>query len=201
MKGPLSVLLLAAGESRRLGGMKPLLPFGQATLLEYQLDCLTALPEVGEVLVVLGHEPEGLLPLLEGRRGVRAVVHQGYGEGPASSLRAGLRELSLGVRAILIAAVDQPRPRWVLERLIAEHLQGQAAITAPVYEGRRGHPTLFAAALLPELLAISEGGRGLREVMSRHRGEVRDVELDTPAVLLDINTEEDYQAALRLLCP
>jgi molybdenum cofactor cytidylyltransferase len=129
------------------------------------------------------------------------VVNRDYRQGPASSIKAGLREVSPGAESILIMGVDQPRPRWVVERLVAEHLRAGAPITAPAYRGRRGHPTLFSAALLPELLAISEEKQGLREVMSRHRAEVRNIEFDTPAVLLDINTQQDYQEALRLLGP
>jgi molybdenum cofactor cytidylyltransferase len=167
--------------------------------LGYQLDSLSSVPDIGEVLVVVGHRHRRLLPVLEGRAGVRAAVNRDYRLGPASSIKAGLREISPGAANVLIMGVDQPRPRRVLEGLVAEHLRGSAPITTPAYRGKRGHPTLFSAALLPELLAISEERQGLREVMSRHRGEVHQVEFDPPAVLLDINTEADYQAALRLL--
>ncbi|MEE9202775.1 MAG: nucleotidyltransferase family protein [Dehalococcoidia bacterium] len=201
MNPSVSALLLSAGESRRLKGIKPLLPFPGGTLLSYQLDSLSSVPEIGEVLVVVGHRHRRLLPVTEGRQGVRAAVNRDYRLGPASSIRAGLREMSPGAENILILGVDQPRPRWVLEGLVAGHLRGGALITAPTYRGKRGHPTLFSASLLPELLAISEEKQGLREVMSRHRAEVHQVELDTPAVLLDINTQEDYEQALGLLGP
>jgi molybdenum cofactor cytidylyltransferase len=137
--------------------------------------------------------------LVEGRDGTRAVFNADYRLGRASSIRAGLREVSSDADGILIIGVDQPRPRQVLTRLVAEHLGGSAPITAPAYHGKRGHPTLFSAGLLPELLSISEGRQGLREVMSRHRAEVHNIEFDTPAVLLDINTPEDYQEALKLI--
>ena len=179
--------------------MKALLPFGEGTLLEYQIDSLSSVPEIAEVVVVVGHRHEKLLPLVEGRDGVSAVFNPDYQLGRASSIRAGLREVSPNADGILIIGVDQPRPSQVLEWLLAEHLGGSVPITAPAYRGKRGHPTLFSAALLPELLAISEERQGLREVMSRHRAEIRNIDFDTPAVLLDINIQEDYQAALKLL--
>jgi molybdenum cofactor cytidylyltransferase len=189
--------------------MKALLPFGEGTLLEYQIDSLSSVPEIAGVVVVVGHRHEKLLPLLEGKEGacpeldegVRAVFNPNYRLGRASSITAGLRGVSPGVDGILIIGVDQPRPRNLLARLVAEHLGGNAPITAPTYRGKRGHPTLFSTALLPELLAISEERQGLREVMSRHRAEIRNIDFDTPAVLLDINTPEDYQVALKLLHP
>ncbi|MDP6100859.1 MAG: nucleotidyltransferase family protein, partial [Dehalococcoidia bacterium] len=189
--------------------MKALLPFGETTLLEYQYSSLTSVPEISGVVVVVGHRHEELFPLVEGRAGacpgidagMRAVVNPDYRMGRTSSIRAGLREVLHHADGILIIGVDQPRPRTVLTKLVAEHLGGNVPITAPTYRGKRGHPTLFSATLLPELLAVSEEKQGLREVMSRHRAEVRDIEFDTPTVLLDINTQEDYQEALKLLVP
>lgn len=124
------------------------------------------------------------------------MVNEAYREGRASSLRAGAAALPDGADPIVVLGIDQPRPREVLAALLSAHREGGAPITVPVAQGRRGHPPVLAGSLLPELRAASEEGQGLRGVIAAHEGEVREVGLSSPIVLLDINTPEEYQEAL-----
>ena len=191
---PTAAILLAAGESSRMGTLKALLPWGEATLLEYQAAQLRA-SRCSEIVVVLGHEAGRLRAVL----GEETVVHNpDYRLGKTTSIRVGVGALSAEADAALILAVDQPRPAWLLDLLSAERGQTRAAITVPAHAGRRGHPPVFAASLFPELLALSEERQGLREVMSRHAAEVHVVEVDTPLVHVNLNRPEDYEAARAL---
>lgn len=199
----ITAILLAAGESARMTQAKQLLPWHGRPLLQYQIEQLQALPEVAEIVVVLGQDAEGLRPLVPEGAGpptVTVTVNVAYREGKSTSIQAGLRALSGLGEAILILAVDQPRPTSILRALVLAHLTNGPPwrITVPAYEGRRGHPPVFAASLVQELLATSEEREGLREVMLHHRGEVLDVPMDTPLVLTNLNTEDDYQKALAL---
>lgn len=184
-----------------MGETKTLLPFLGQTLLEFQIETLTAIPQIGQVLVVVGHRRQELLPLIQGKAKVRAVENPEYTSGRVSSIQAGLGNLSPDCAALLILGVDQPRPQPVIELLVREHLSGGSLITVPTYQGKRGHPTLFSSRLLPDLQAISEEKQGLREVMARYRGQTREVAVDSPTVLVDINTPERYQEALDLFTP
>jgi molybdenum cofactor cytidylyltransferase len=94
----------------------------------------------------------------------------------------------------VVLGLDQPRPASITRALLEAH--GDASITAPTFEGRRGHPVVLANALLPELRAASEEAQGLRGVIAAHEAEVREVAFETAQVLLDINTPEEYEAAL-----
>lgn len=188
-----NAILLAAGESSRMGSPKPLLPWGDATLIEYQLGELDR-SQVKTVVVVLGHEAQRVRPYVRGPK-AWAVVNKDYRQGPASSLRIGAKALSSEVEAVVILRVDQPRPHVIIDVLVAAHLAQRKPITVPVYEGRRGHPPVLSGRLVPELTAVTEESMGLRAIMRRHAAEIHEVPVNTPIVLLDINSPKDYESA------
>jgi molybdenum cofactor cytidylyltransferase len=189
-----SAIVLAAGESRRMGTPKPLLPLHGTTLLGYQLEQLASIEATGEIIVVTGHRAEDIEAVVRGRAKARAVRNAGYASGKASSVRCGAAAVAPYAAAIMLCAVDQPRPASVLRRLVEEHASGGAPITLPVHGGRRGHPLVFARALLPELLAADDATLGVRAILDRHAADVREVAFADPVVLVDINTPEDAKA-------
>jgi len=186
-------VLLAAGESQRMGRPKGLLSWGDATLIEYQLRRLLD-AGLDRVIVVLGHAWEQIAPLAGGEN-VEIVVNDRYREGRASSVRAGAGAVWDEDEAVLVLAVDQPRPATLLSRLLQAHRTGGGLITVPTFEGRRGHPALYSGALTPELRQVTEESQGLRALARAHARHVKEVPLDDPTVLLDINTPEEYQWA------
>ena len=188
-----AAILLAAGESARMGRPKPLLPWGEATLIEYQVQELRA-AGVDDIVAVLGHEADAVRPRVPD--GVRIVVNEAYLEGRASSLRAGAKALDDSASPAVVLNVDQPRPRDLLRTLLAAHGEAGAAITLPVYEGKRGHPVIVDGSLLAELRNASEEERGLRGIIAAHDDDVHEVEVQTSIARLDINTPADYERAL-----
>jgi molybdenum cofactor cytidylyltransferase len=203
-----SAILLAAGESTRMGRPKALLPWGNETLIEYQVGELRA-AGIEDIVVVLGHDADVIQHHVAG---ARTIVNDSYREGRASSLRAGASAIKDGADAVLVLSVDQPRPRKVHERLLTAHAGGGALVTVPACDGRRGHPVVVAETLLPELRAGTEAERGMHGVIERHEVEVRELafillqhesmanepDLTALMVLLDINTPEDYENALAI---
>ena len=195
-----AALLLAAGESRRMGQLKALLPWQGTTLLSHQLAALDA-AGIGRIMVVLGHRAAELQEVLRGERASRPnvawVVNPDYLRGKTTSLKAGLRTLSPHQpQTILILNVDQPRRPETLDYLLRQHQAAAARITIPTYRGKGGHPVLLDAALIDELLGITEETQGLRAVMQRHQAYIQRVEMATPEVRWDLNTPEQYRAAL-----
>ena len=190
-------LLLAAGESRRMGQLKALLPWQGDTLLGHQV---TALQEAGidRVVVVLGHQAERLRPLLEGRDGVEWVVNPDYLLGKTTSIRAGLAALKEeSVEALLILNVDQPRNAETVRFLLAHHRRSDFLITIPTFGGKGGHPIIVSPTLLGDLMAITEDTQGIRAVVTGHQERTQRLEVETAEVLWDLNTPEQYEAALR----
>ena len=195
-----AALLLAAGESRRMGQLKALLPWQGTTLLSHQLAALDT-AGVGCLMVVLGHRAAELQEVLQSekasRPGLDWVVNPDYLQGKTTSIKAGLRALSAyNPQTILILNVDQPRYPELLGYLLRQHRAAAALITIPAYRGKGGHPVIVDAALLDDLLGITEETQGLRAVMARHKAFTHRAEVDTPEALWDLNTPEEYRAAL-----
>ena len=188
-----SAILTAAGESRRMGRPKPLLPWRGATLVERQIEALRD-GGADEVVVVLGHRADEVAEYV-GRDGVRAVVNAAYREGKTTSIKAGLRAAAADAGAIMLLAVDQPRTAGIVAAVIGAHRASGALITSPRYQGHGGHPLVFDAALRGELSRVSEGRQGIREVFMAHRGDVNEFAMDDAMVRVDMNTPEAYAAA------
>ena len=194
---PAAAILLAAGESRRMGSLKALLPWQGWTLLAHQISSLR-LAGADPVVVVLGHQAGQLMPLVEGKEGVIWQVNPDYWQGKTTSIKAGLNALGPDQpSAILILNVDQPRSAETIEYLLQHHRDGGRSITIPRYRGKGGHPIVVDSALLDELKAIDEESLGVKAVVRRHQEATLLVEMDTPEVLWDLNTPDEYQAALR----
>jgi molybdenum cofactor cytidylyltransferase len=199
---PAAAILLAAGESRRMGSLKALLPWQGSTLLAYQIASLRQ-AGVDPVVVVLGHEsgrlkPEVEGPDVEGKEGVIWRVNPDYRQGKTTSIKVGLNALDPGKpSAILILNVDQPRSAETIGRLLLQHREGGRSITIPRYRGKGGHPLVLDSALLEELKSIDEESLGVRAVVRRHQDATLLLEMDTPEVLWDLNTPEQYEAAIR----
>lgn len=187
----IAALLMAAGESTRMGSPKPLLVWDGGTLIEYQV---RQLKEAGadHIVVILGHLAEQVQDLLASLD-VAVVINRRYKEGRASSVRAGAQSLKEGTEAVLVLSVDQPRPSSVVRQIVQTHKSAGSLITIPAYHGKRGHPTVFAGQLIGEMVKVTEENLGLREIVTRHSNEVATVELDSPLVVEDLNTPEDYQ--------
>ena len=190
-----------------MGRPKALLPWGESTLIAWQIGELRA-AGVDDVVVVLGHDAETIRPAVPDS--ARVVVNGGYKQGRASSLRVGAAALDDGADPIIVLNVDQPRPREVHERLLASHRESGALITAPVSDGKRGHPVVLSGALLNELREATEERLGLHGVLEAHASEVREhpfvmlahesmanaPDLTALMVRIDINTPQDYEDAL-----
>ena len=193
----LAVILLAAGESTRMKQPKQLLAWQGTTLLQYQVAQACGL-EATEVIVVLGERAGDLRPLTAGFPRARVIENDDYRSGKTSSIRAGLGAITSHAQAVMVLAVDQPRPAALLNTLVRQHLASGALISVPTYQGKRGHPPVFSTELMPDLLAISEERFGLREVLQRRESGIREVEIDSPLLLTNLNTDEDYQKALAM---
>jgi len=186
-----AAILLAAGQSKRMGAFKPLLPFGHKTVIECCLDYLEE-GGVDTLVVVLGHRADEVREKLKERRVIFALNPDPNSE-MGASIAAGLRALSASSAATLIALVDQPAvPPVVISTLIETWQQG-AHLIVPTWEGRGGHPVLVDLSFKPELLNLDAAG-GLRSLFDAHRHEVKRLPVNSPFIARDMDTWDDYLA-------
>ena len=191
----ITAIVLAAGQSRRMGQNKLLLPFGSSTVIGTIVGELSACPDVRDIVIVTGYEAERLAAHLRDQP-VRYVFNPAYAQSDMLvSIQSGLRALPSTVEAALIVLGDQPRlKREIVQRVV--EAAGPERLIVPSYQLRRGHPILIPRSLWASILALPPHAT-LREVIRANADRIHYVNVDDDSVLRDIDTPDDYQAALR----
>lgn len=188
----IDAIVLAAGESTRMGKPKPLLHFGDRTFLEQIIAVLNA-AHLDWITVVLGARAEAIVEAVD-LSDAGVVINKDYRNGQLSSLVAGLDNTSAETEAILLCLVDSPFITVdVVERVIATFRETRAPIVIPTCAGKRGHPSLFARPVFGQLrdAPLEEGAR---YVVRANQDKIVEVEIGEEAVIVGINTPEDYRS-------
>lgn len=183
-------LILAAGESSRMGSPKALLEFRSETFLDRLIRCLSA--QCSPVVVVVGHTPEVIRAGARSAADAVFVLNPQYQLGQFSSLQCGLRAIAREAEGVIFTPVDHPN---IEARTVTELIECGAAIAIPQYLGRHGHPVLFSRALIPEFLALAPDSDA-RMVFRSHASEIRYVDVADPGILDDIDDPEAYRRLL-----
>ena len=192
MQPMLSAILLAAGESKRMGKPKQLIPLGSSTILEQAIDNLLN-SAVDEVIVVLGYKAEEITKTIAAKP-VKIIVNPNYRQGMSTSIIAGLILVDSQAQAVMLALGDQPLvDSQTINRLIDEFYNRDKGIAIPTYQGKRGHPIIFAIKYKPELLEL-EGDIGGRQIIQCHPDDILEVAVDSKSVIADIDTRADYHS-------
>lgn len=194
MKSFVSVIILAAGESKRMGIPKQLMPLGHTSILKQTLN--NYLDSIAnEVIVVLGYRSSETIASLKGIP-VKVVVNENYRQGISTSIVAGLKLVSNSANGIMIALGDQPFIGGsIINDLIEIFGQVDKGIVLPVYKGEQGHPVIFSRIYEKELFSL-EGDFGGREIVARHPDHVKRVPIWSNSVIHDIDTLEEYYSTL-----
>jgi len=183
-------VILAAGESRRMGTQKLLLPFGDATVIESVV--LTALASrVDRVLVVLGADKDDVRKEIE-PFGIDFVVNDNFAEGMLSSVQAGFAALPPDAEAAVVMLGDQPfLPARVVDAVAEAFRRSGSGIVIPVHRGRRGHPILIGLKYRDAVLALDPAD-GLRRLIQAHAEDIFEAEVEDANILRDMDVPEDY---------
>lgn len=188
-------IVLAAGQSKRMGVQKLLLPFGGKTVISHIVDQLIE-SSVDEIYVVIGCQAERISSELSDRS-VSLVNNHNYKSGMLSSVRCGLNAIPQQCKTVLVALGDQPS---ITSRLIDQMLQTFASterqILVPLYDNKRGHPIIFSSAYRDEILTQYDD-IGLRGLLRTHKDDIFELPVQTPGVLSDMDYPEDYQRELQ----
>lgn len=196
MGSVIAAVILAAGESRRMGFPKALLRYRGRAFLEGALDAGWA-SGLDPSVVVLGRDARKILSSTDLTRAI-VVRNTQPDTGQIGSIRLGLEQLiNRPVDAAVVWPVDHPHVAVsTLERLIQGFRERHAAIVVPIHAGRRGHPVLFASTVFRELIDAPDG-MGARAVVRADPARVLEVPVDDAAVVEDIDTPEAYEDLIR----
>jgi molybdenum cofactor cytidylyltransferase len=186
----------AAGQSRRMGRAKLLLPIAGRPVLEHVLSALTSAPVAATVVVM--RPEDGALHEIARRCGAEAVIPAIAPQEMIVSIQHALRFLAKmhapsADDAWLLALADQPTlSPAVIEQLVIRWQTTSQSILVPVHDGKRGHPVLFGWSRVTEALALDEG-EGLNRLVRKAADTVEEVPVETSDIHVDLNTPEEYE--------
>lgn len=187
----ISAILLAAGESRRMGDFKQLLPYNGKPFVVCCADNLLA-SRIDELIVVTGHRDAEVRRVLAHHK-VKIVLNPNYKAGMSTSIQCGVQAINENSQALLIALADQPQiGAEVINQVIEAYEKTNASIVIPVYNNKRGHPVILQANLKDEILAITPEV-GLKQVVRAQAAKTLYVNVADEGVLLDFDYPEDYR--------
>ncbi|HHX74088.1 MAG TPA: NTP transferase domain-containing protein [Firmicutes bacterium] len=187
----ITAVIPAAGYSSRMGLLKPLLPLADCLVLEKTIRTFTACG-LKDILVVTGHKAELVAPVAR-RLGAVTVFNADYDRGMYASVQAAVRALPQHTEAFFFLPADMPAVTpATIKKLLAAFTEAAPDVAYPVHEGKRGHPPLISAKVCPAILQEEKPG-GLKVLLEEHAGIVREVPVEDPGILQDLDTEDAYR--------
>ncbi len=185
-------LILAAGESRRMGRDKALLNYRGRTFLETIIDNLIA-AGIEKITVVLGHHAETIRHAVN-LAAVTVVVNQNYQQGQTSSLQLGLAAAAAdSPEAVVLCLVDHPAISTEVIVALCERFQStHPPVLIPTHKGERGHPVVISQNLFPELLTLPPQDPA-NSVIRKYRDATQFVEIADSGILLDVDDQAAYE--------
>ena len=193
----LAGLILAAGESRRMGSPKALLDFEGETFLDRLI--LTLGSSCHPVIVVLGCEPQRIRAGLRSAELATFVTNPDYRRGQLSSLQRGLAAVPPEAAGVMFMPVDYPAVRPSTVAHIARRFQTRQPnewLVVPRSQGRHGHPVCLVCALIPEFLALADDAQA-RDVIRRRRERTAYEDVDDAGILEDVDDPESYARLMK----
>lgn len=186
-----TAIILAAGRSRRMGAFKPLLKFGESTVIDRSLQNFRD-AGVDDFVVVSGHREDELKKHLPSSV---VIVNNPDPDGEmSSSIVLGVQAVPSQSQAVLITPVDLPAvPPDVVTHLLTRWKAG-AKLVVPEHDARGGHPVLIDLAFRQELLNLNHQLNGLRGFFGRHEAGVVRLPVNSPYIARDMDTWDDYVA-------
>ena len=188
-------MILAAGESRRMGRPKLLLPFGEKTIIETVIESVIQ-SKTEKVLVVLGSGIEKIKEKIKNFP-LKIVVNPDFRKGMLSSVQRGFQVMPENTKAALLILGDQPSISTdIINKIIDAYKRTGKGIVLPVYKNERGHPVLIDMMYRGEVENLSPD-IGLRGTVYNHPEDILEVEVETPGILKDIDNMGDYEKELK----
>jgi len=191
----LSAIIPAAGFSSRMKDFKPLLPFGDKTIVEQVIDLFKA-SQITDIVVVTGHNHTELEPFVR-KAGALPVFNPDFESGMLSSIQKGVKNIRPENPGFFLLPVDIPAIRpSTIDCLIQKWLEAEDQILIPYFDDTPGHPPLIPSWLKPDILSLSSGST-LRDLFLSQTNRTMPVKVYDRGILMDADDKKGYEVVLR----
>lgn len=194
-------VILAAGESTRMGSPKALLKIKDKTFLEHIIQTIHDAGIVRKI-VILGHGAETIIQSIDSERiqkdfKVKFLINEDYKRGQLSSIQTAIKSLSKDAEAIMVFPVDRPLiSSKLLNQLVLTFNETKSPVVLPIHNVQRGHPVIFSVKVFDELLRAPYDV-GARAVVWAHHNEVKEVPTEEAGILINVDTPEMFEKNIK----
>ena len=186
----ISAILLAAGQSKRMGGENklvkkihgmPLIQLSVKNILNSSID---------ELIIVLGHQKEIIEKLINKNEKIKFVFNKNFESGMASSIKTGLDHLSNNTESFFISLGDMPMVNASIYNQLIKSKDSKEIIV-PTYKGQQGNPVLFSESMKEKIIEIT-GDAGAKKILNLNKNKILNIEINDHCVIRGFNTQDDF---------
>jgi molybdenum cofactor cytidylyltransferase len=186
----ISAILLAAGQSKRMGGENklvkniqnlPLIKYSVKNILDSSID---------ELVVVLGYQKQIIEKLIDNNNKIKIVLNKDFKSGIASSIKTGINNLSKKTEAFFICLGDMPLVNKDIYNHMIKH-KNKYEIVIPTYKGQQGNPILFSKTMINKIMNI-EGDIGAKKILEKNKNKILNIEINDQCIIRDFNTQKNF---------
>ena len=188
----ISAILLAAGQSKRMGDENKLVKnFQGIPLIKHSVRNILA-SFIGELIIVLGHQKEIIEKLIDKNEKIKFVFNQDFESGIATSIKTGLNHLSEETEAFFICLGDMPMVNKDIFNLLIKS-KNNREIIVPTYKNKQGNPILFSKSMKKKIMTI-EGNVGAKKILELNKDKILNIETNDQNVTRDFNTRDNFSS-------
>jgi len=198
----ISVIMLAAGQSSRMGGENKLTKnLNGIPLIKYAIKNILG-SSINELIVVLGYEKEILEKIIGNHKKIKFVYNENFKDGMASSIKIGLNHMSQKSEAFFISLGDMPmvnqniynkliKSRYKYNKNLKPDLKKE--IFVPTYEGKESNPVLFSIFMKNKIMSIS-GDVGAKGILELNKDKILNVDIKNKNITIDLDTKDSFDS-------
>ena len=188
----ISAILLAAGQSKRMGGENKLTKKIQGTPLIKNSVKNILFSSIDELIVVLGYQDEIIKNLIGNHKKIKFVLNKDFESGMSSSIKVGLNHLSKNTEAFFICLGDMPMINAnIYNQLIKS--KNKKDVLVPTYNKEQGNPVLFSISMKSTIMSI-KGDIGAKKILEKNKNKILKVEVNDINITKDFNTKSDFNS-------
>ncbi len=188
----ISAILLAAGQSKRMGGQNKLTKEIQGSpVIKHSVKNILA-SSIDELIVILGHQKEIIEKLIDKNERVKFIFNKDFESGMASSIKTGLKHLSDKSEAFFICLGDMPMVSHNIYNQLIK-FKDNKEIIVPNYKGQQGNPVLFNKSMKEKIINIS-GDVGAKKILELNKDKILNLEINDRRITVDFNSQDDFSS-------